>query len=250
MFGVPQFRTPHSALRTCLPLISFNDPISHCAGALRRLIWTPMKSLAPISAGILLAAANQLAAQPVSLESWENSLDGWTVQQVAYTSGFSTTIGVTAGTFSLSLAGTNSPTYGQMVRSASTQQNTTLVAGGSAINLDVYAPSGSFGFFLQIDCDINNSDTGFVSLDGFSYKSANLGSETTLSFPISGALAQTLSTSLNPTEIIFQIGGGNTPGNETMYLDNVTLTPAPEPASLAFIGALGLFGVRRFLKRK
>jgi len=175
------------------------------------------------------------------LESWENTLDGWQVLNGNYTAGFSSTTGVTDGSYSLSLTGTAAPSYGQMLGSPSTTLLTSELAGASALSFDVYAPGGSFGYYLQFDVDINNSDTGYVSLDSYSYPGVSIGGETTVTVPISSSLQSALAASSNPTSIYIQVGGGYSPDNETFYLDNMRLTAAPEPATLALLG-LGMAG--------
>jgi len=168
------------------------------------------------------------------VESWENTLDGWTVQQAPYTPSFATSPGVTDQTYSLALAGTAGPSYGQMLQGPSTLSNTAILANAADLSIDVYNPGGSFGYYQQWDLDINNADTGFFSVNGYSYdRSGNIGGEATLTWTISPATRATLASSTNPTQLIFQVGGGYTGGNETMWLDNVRTTDiVPEPASL------------------
>jgi hypothetical protein len=202
------------------------------------------KTLLILSVGLIL----QNASAQLLIESFENTLDGWTVQNGNYTAGFSTTTGVTDGSYSLSLTGTAAPSYGQILGSPSTTLLTSELAGASALSFDVYAPGGSFGYYLQFDVDINNSDTGYVSLDGYSYPGVSIGGETTVTVPISASLQSALAASPNGTSIYIQVGGGFSDGNETFYLDNIQLTPAPEPATLALFG-LGLAGVMVFRRR-
>jgi hypothetical protein len=194
------------------------------------------------------------AASAVVIESWENTLDGWQVpspggSNTSYSASFSSTLGVTNGSYSLAVGNTlgTAPNYSQLLLGPSTQALTTLLANSSAVSLDVYTPAASFGYFLQIDIDINNNDTGFQSLDGYDYQSVNIGSETTLTVPISSTLQSELAASTNPTQFAIQVGGGSTPFNETMYLDNLQAIPAavPEPASLSILSVGGLAMLRR-----
>jgi hypothetical protein len=206
-----------------------------------------MKKLNLLFIGTLAFVLQNVSAQAQLLESWENDLDGWTLQQ-PYTPSFVTTPGVTDGIYSLALTGTASPSYGQMLRSAFSSSFTTALGNATSLSFDVYTPSGSFGNFLQFDVDVNNTDTGFVSLDGFSYPSTVIGAETTITVPVSASLSSILAASVNPTQIIIQIGGGSSGNPQTMYLDNVRVTPAPEPGTMTLfgLGALGLLGfVRR-----
>ena len=142
------------------------------------------------------------SAQAQLIESFENSADGWTIspfgsagnQANFQIAGFSTTSGVTDGTSSMAVGPTaantgSGPDYSQLLASpaAATTYGTNLtntLANASALSFDVFAPSGSFNGFLQFDFDINNTATGFKSLDSFSYPATSLGSEKTFSFPI------------------------------------------------------------------
>jgi hypothetical protein len=124
---------------------------------------------------------------------------------------------------------------------------TALLANASSVSLDIFTPPGSFGFFLQFDVDINNSATGFVSLDGFSYPSTTIGSETTITVPVSPTLNAQLAGSGTGTQMIIQVGGGYTAGNETFNIDNIRTTAlVPEPMSFFSCGvAAGWFLLRR-----
>jgi hypothetical protein len=205
-----------------------------------------MKKTLFLSVGIAAFLVQNVSAQLI--ESFENTLDGWSVLQGAYTAGFSTTTGVTDGSYSLSLTGTAGPSYGQMLGSPSTTLLTSELAGASALSFDVYAPGGSFGYYLQFDV-VNNSDTGYMSLDGYSYSGVSIGGESTVTVPVSASLQSALAASPNGTSIYIQVGGGYSDGNETFYLDNVRLTPAPEPATLALMG-LGMASLIMIRRRK
>lgn len=208
-----------------------------------------MKKSLLLSIGIALLIFKSASAQAVLVESWENTIDGWTVQDANYTPTFVTTPGVTDGIYSLALTGTTSPTYGQMLLSPQTMLFTSLLGNAASLSIDVFTPPGSFGFFLQFDFDVNNADTGFQSLDGYSYMSTTIGSETTFTIPIPDGIRNALNSSANPTAIAIQIGGGSSGSPQTMYLDNLQITPVPEPNTMALFG-FGALGLLKFVRRR
>jgi hypothetical protein len=196
------------------------------------------------------------------IESWENPLDpldGWT-SPANWSASSDHTIGVTNGSQSLHMTSpdNSSPNYSPMLASPSTQLNTIEIASAFILIWDVtnvFVPAGAAtGGFQQWDLDINNADTGFVSLTGFSYPAATLPFSTAAS-PLTYEFAVTvptslrvaLATSLNPTQFIFQVGGGSTSGNDQFWIDNFNTGEIPEPAafSLLGIGTLSLLGRRR-----
>jgi hypothetical protein len=184
----------------------------------------------------------------VLLESWENTANGWvtTSEQPTYAvGGFSTTSGVTDGTYSITLAGTAAPNYGQMFRGLQTTTLTGQLATAQSVSVDVLADS-SFGY-QQWSLILNGGGLGYFSVDGFSFnQSPVLGAESTLTWTITPATRATLAA--NPTaatQIIFQVGGG-APGS--MQLDNLRFTPVPEPAAagaLSLLAGVVLSRVRR-----
>jgi hypothetical protein len=197
-------------------------------------------------AASLLATGARPARAAVLVESWENTADGWvtSTENSTYSiTGNSNTTGVTDQSYSLVVTGTASPSYGQMLDSPSTMSNTTLLATAATISVDVLAGS-SFGY-QQWSCVFNNNETGYTSIDGFSFsQSPTLNSESTLTWTVPASVRTTLSTSPNPTAVIFQVGGG---GGGTMYLDNLRITQVPEPcaASLLSIGGAAALIRRR-----
>ena len=190
-----------------------------------------------------------LLAQSVSaqlLESWEGSLDGWTVQNADYTYAPATKFGVTDGTYSAALIGTAAPNYGGMLLSPYEMSYTTALGGATSLSFDVYAPAGGFGYYLQFDVDINNADTGFLSLDSYSYPGIGPdGNEHTITIAMPAGVAAALAASSNPTQFQIQVGGGYTDGSETLYLDNLRVVPEPSAFALLGFGVLALVGVAR-----
>lgn len=210
------------------------------------------KYLASLAAmGLMWAMPYGASATTTLIESWEGGLDGWVVpapggSNTTYSAQVVPGPGVTDGVDSLAVSSqTTSPNYTQLLAGPSSMGLTTILGNASAVDLDIYTPPASFGYFLQFDIDINNADTGFVSLDSYSYPATTIGAEYTLSVPVSSALAATLAASSNPTAIYIQVGGGFTAGNETMFLDNLRAVNLPEPASFSLLGITGLTLLRR-----
>src|ERR1039458_6758495 len=85
-------------------------------------------------AALLSVAAFSLNLQPTQaattlVESWENTLDGWTVSGGGVgSSSFSTAQGVTAGSFSLDLTYASGPNYGTPLSSAYIPSLTSILA--------------------------------------------------------------------------------------------------------------------------
>src|SRR5580692_8547511 len=88
------------------------------------------------------------------LNSWENSLEGWTISEPAIwsTTGFSTTTGVTAGSYSWELTAASGPNYNTALTGPSSTALTALLANAASISIDIDVPvGGSFGYYLQWD---------------------------------------------------------------------------------------------------
>ncbi|MGB7159515.1 MAG: PEP-CTERM sorting domain-containing protein [Tepidisphaeraceae bacterium] len=184
----------------------------------------------------LVAAAAANARAAVLLESWENSANGWvtTTEQPTYSiAGFSTSAGVTDGSFSMIISGTAAPSYGQLFRGPQTTDVTNALANAQSVSVDVLADA-SFGF-QQWSLILNGGGLGYTSVDGFSFsQSPTLGTQSTLTWNLTPAMRATLAA--NPTvatEIIFQIGGG---AGGTMHVDNLRFTAVPEPATAGWLG--------------
>jgi hypothetical protein len=206
-----------------------------------------------LAAGVAAFLLKNASAQVVYNESWENSLDGWgTVAGGNMTfGGFSTTTGVTEGSYSLVLdsASGSGPNYGNQFASAASTALTLDLANASSVTLDVYVPGGDFGYYLQWDLALNQQGgLGYQSVDGYNYQASAIGSESVLTWTIPTSMQATLAA--NPTlatSVNLQIGGGFTSTSDAVYLDDFTITDVPEPSTMALcgLGMAGLVALRR-----
>src|SRR5215469_14474667 len=162
------------------------------------------------------------------LNSWENSLEGWTIAEGNWTTtGFSTTTGVTAGSYSWNLTAASGPDYGlALVGPSSTTLTTQMLTAGS-ISIDVLTPvGGSFGYYQQWDLQVNQpGGAGTISLDGGTYNQSPAigGPESTLTWAVPASVRQALAGHPTlPAYLSFSIGGG---GSGTMYVDYLRINP-------------------------
>ncbi len=203
--------------------------------------------IAALTVGMLVSALQTATAQGVLVNSWENSVEGWGTLEANWTSGgFSTTTGVTDGTYSWMLTAAAGPDYGAAIGGTASTTLTSQLANAASVSLDVYA-TAEFGGYLQFDLTLNQQGgLGYASVDSYSYsQAAVLGSESTLTFAIPSAMRTTLAA--NPTlatSLNYQIGGG---GGGTIYLDNLRINEVPEPGTFALLalGAAGFLTIRR-----
>jgi len=212
----------------------------------------PMKRIICCIALLALTVINAPASTTL-VESWENTVDGWSAVSPWASTGFSTTTGVTAGSYSWNVTASaanwamNSAFY-----SASTVGLTTLLSGSSSLSFDVDVPSSSaFGYALYFDVAVyqpagnlagttTGSTASFASLDGYGWTAATLGGESTLTWSMPASLATALAANPSaPTSIFIMTYNG---GTGTMYLDNMTVV-VPEPSTLAFLALGGLCGL-------
>src|SRR5215472_4629411 len=105
--------------------------------------------------GVLGLGVTAAQAQTVMLNSWENSTEGWSILETsAWTSdGFSTSNGVTQGTYSWALTTPNNPNYGNTLQGPSSTSLTALLAHAATLSMDVQVATNApaFGYGLQID---------------------------------------------------------------------------------------------------
>jgi hypothetical protein len=201
-------------------------------------------------ATLALACAAGASCQATLLNSWENDSEGWSIDQSAYaTAGFDTSIGVTDQTYSWKIAGGPAgPNYGGLFSGTATTGLTSILANADKLLIDVTVPTGGdFGWFLQWTAVVDNADTGYTSLDGYSYsQSAAIGNANpkTLQWTVPAAMRATLAASTNATRIVFQVGGGSNGGtNNTMYLDNLRTVAVPEASSVTLASLAVLLGL-------
>jgi len=164
------------------------------------------------------------------LNSWENSLEGWTIAEpgIWSTTGFSTTTGVTAGTYSWELTAASGPNYSTALTGPSSTALTALLANAASVSVDIDVPTGgSFGYYLQWDLSVNQpGGLGSVSVDGGQYtQAASIGGQATMTFKIPASIrAALLANPTLPCYLSYAIGGGSS-GAMSIYLDNLRVTP-------------------------
>jgi len=163
--------------------------------------------------------------------------------------GFSTTLGVTEGMYSLILGGGvggAGPNYAGQWGSTASTALTYALANSSSVSLDVYVPAGDFGYYLQWDLALNQSGAGglgYQSVDGYSYQAANIGGEKTLTWTVPPAMKATLAANPTlPTSLNFQIGGGYTSASDAVYLDHLVVTDPLSWTDLTGGPVVSLFG--------
>jgi hypothetical protein len=186
-----------------------------------------MKKLLVILIGLIGLAAPAVKAQTL-VNSWENSLEGWTnVEPGIWTATtFSTTTGVTAGTYSWVLTAASGPNYGVALSGPASTNLTALLANAAAVNVDVSTPvGGSFGYYLQFELAVSLPGFGSTSFDGGTYsQSPSIGAaQSTLTYTVPLAVRQLMAAHPGlAANLTFAIGGG---GSGTMYMDNLRIAP-------------------------
>src|ERR1039458_6912972 len=102
----------------------------------------------------MLGLGISTAQSQTLLNSWENSLEGWSIIETStWTSdGFSTTNGVTQGSYSWELTST-AVDYGQTLRGPSSANLTLIMANADSASMDIMLAlnASAFSWGIQID---------------------------------------------------------------------------------------------------
>jgi hypothetical protein len=192
------------------------------------------------------------AGAPATGFSWENSLDGWVNQSAQpddnttnyglegsflYSLGYSTTTGVTNGTYSLACATTAADPGDSAVIQNSTASIGTALSTASSVSVDIL-PQVAAGNTVQASLYINGTNISYVLLGTVTLSSNQENTET---FPVTAAQRAGILASLASGDY-FQVGINiNSPAPITVYFDNFTITstvaPTPTPTPTPIAGA-------------
>ncbi len=183
------------------------------------------------------------AAAPPAGFSWENTLDGWVNQSgqpdttatnygleapFLYSLAYSTSTGVTSGTYSLAATTTGADPGVSAVIQNGTASIGTALSTAASISLDIY-PQVAAGTTVQASVYINGTNIPYVLL-GSGLVTLNANQENTVTLPLTDSQRSGIVASL-PSGDYFQVGINiNSPAPLTAYLDNFIITPlAPTP---------------------
>jgi hypothetical protein len=209
--------------------------------------------VATIAALLLCTAATGASAESITFNFEDGTDQGWG-------NPFSADAGNTVNIPIANVAGSNRM---KVVRDGSFQEvgrrsfNTTDAfhqamnaaaanEGGYRISYDYYVDTstGGFGTFLQLGTYVNAGD-GYYNQD-FPNTGKDLelnGDQLASGNVFSGTVSETfaakgynLTPGLGEYELGIIINGNSSPGAGIVYIDNVTISPVPEPASLALFG--------------
>ncbi|HEY1791784.1 MAG TPA: immunoglobulin domain-containing protein [Opitutaceae bacterium] len=195
---------------------------------------------------------DSLAAAPATGYSWENTLDGWVNQSgqpdttatnygleapFLYTLAFSSTMGVTKGTYSLACTTTAAAPGDSAVIQNSSGSLGTAMSTADSVSLDIY-PQVAAGTTVQASIYINGTSIPYVLLGT---ATLNVNQENTVTFPVTSAQRAGVLSSL-ATGNYFQVGINiDSPVALTAFLDNFVVTPvagsSPTPTPTPIAGA-------------
>jgi len=170
------------------------------------------------------------------INSWENSLEGWSVlESGTWTSvGFSTTKGATQGSYSWQLT-TTGVDYNPTLRGPLSTNLTWIMANAASVNMDIVIGTNApqFNWGIQIDLEVNQpGGVGTMSVDGYNYPgdvyggSLTDGSTNTLTWPVLQAVRTALDAYPNlPVYLTLSVGGG---GGGAIFIDNLRVNLIPQ----------------------
>ena len=186
--------------------------------------------------------SEQNAAAPATGFSWENSLEGWVNQSgqpddattnyglnapFLYSTAYSTTNGVTKGTYSLACTTTNATPGNSAVIQNSTAAIGTAMSTAASVSVDIYPQTSTSGT-LQASLYLNGKNLAYVALGPVTL---NANQENTATFTLTDAQRAGVLASLG-TGNWFQVGINiNSPGPITCYFDNFVITPTASAAA-------------------
>jgi len=195
----------------------------------------------------------QAAGAPTLNYSWENSLDGWVNQSgqpdtaatnfgleapFLYNLSYSTTTGVTSGTYSLECNTTQTNPGDSAVINNSTASMGTAMSTASSVSVDIY-PQISGGGTVQASVYINGTNIPYVLLGTVTLVPNQENSGVT--FALTAAQRSGILASLGSSDY-FQVGINiSAPAPITVFFDNFVITPvastAPTPTPTPIPGA-------------
>ena len=183
----------------------------------------------------MLGLGISIAQSQTYINSWEGTPEGWTAVGPDWASvGFSTTIGVMAGSYSWEVQNASGNfnwnqdgTQPDFTGPASTAL-TTLLANGGTVSVDVTVPnSGDFGWGMGFSLYLNQpTGAGILPIPsawGQWLPSGGPLPTTTLAFPIEDSVRSAMLAHPGAATSLMFVTGGGGPG--TMYLDGLRVAP-------------------------
>ncbi len=184
----------------------------------------------------VLGLGISIAQSQTLINSWENSLEGWSVVETGtWTSvGFSNTKGATDGSYSWQLA-TTAVDYGVTLQGPSSTNLARLMANAATVNMDIVIGTNApqFNWGIQIDLEVNQpGGVGTMAVDGGNYSggvfggSLTDGSTNTLTWPVLQAVRTALDAYPNlPCYLTISVGGG---GGGAIFIDKLRVNLIPQ----------------------
>ena len=177
-----------------------------------------------------------VAQSQTLLNSWENSLEGWSIIETGtWTSvGFSTTKGASQGSYSWELSATGVD-YGATLQGPSSASLTLLMANADTVTMTLVVGPNAPQFNWGIQIDLGITIPGVVtnmSLDGGIYPGGIFGGSLTdgstnlVTWPITQAARTFLNSYPNlPASLVISFGGG---GGGNVFIDKLQVNKIPQ----------------------